>query len=111
MSSWYELVTELILKWTVSPLLTEMSLAKPWMPGSPSPTMSHSVLGLPGLEFSQAISLVTGGSHGAAEATGAAAPSAIALRTPAASSASILRVQLELSGARRKWILSGRTAV
>src|SRR5436190_4896803 len=34
-----------------------MSVAKPWMEESPAPTMSHSLAGLPGLQFSATISL------------------------------------------------------
>ena len=45
-----------------------MSVVKPWMFGSPDPETSHSLAGLPGFEFSQAISLTIGGSHGAAAA-------------------------------------------
>src|ERR1700719_2989125 len=37
-----------------------MSEAKPWMVGSPAPLTSHSVDGLPGLEFSQTIALGVG---------------------------------------------------
>ena len=32
-----------ILKWTVSPLFTLMSVANPWMVESPPPLMSHSL--------------------------------------------------------------------
>ncbi|GAA2109882.1 hypothetical protein GCM10009841_31500 [Microlunatus panaciterrae] len=54
--------------------MTLMSVAKPWMEALPDPEMSHSLLGLPGLLFSQAISLVTGGSQAAAAAWGAGSP-------------------------------------
>src|SRR5438046_1137526 len=49
------------LKWTVWPLFTLMSVANPWMLGSPAPLTSHSLAGLPGLEFSHAIGFVMGG--------------------------------------------------
>src|SRR5262245_5784163 len=49
-----------------------MSVAKPWMLASPAPLTSHSLAGLPGLVFSQATGLVTGGSHGAAAPAGVA---------------------------------------
>src|ERR671936_693982 len=35
----------LILKWTVSPRLTLMSVAKPWMLASPAPLISHTLGG------------------------------------------------------------------
>src|SRR4029450_12989772 len=41
-----------ILKAIDSPMLTLMSVANPWMRGSPEPLMSHSVDGFPGLQFS-----------------------------------------------------------
>jgi hypothetical protein len=52
------------LKETVLPLLTLMSVAKPWMLGSPDPLTSHWLEGLPGFVFSQAIGLAMGASHG-----------------------------------------------
>ena len=65
------------MKPTVEPRLTLMSVAKPWMEALPEPVMSHSLLGLPGLVFSQAISLTTGASQAAAAAgTGTAATNA-----------------------------------
>src|SRR5712692_10626283 len=51
----------LILKWTVWPWLTLISVAKPWMLRSPASLMSHSVEGLPGFEFSQAMAFAIGG--------------------------------------------------
>ena len=42
-----------------------MSVAKPWIVSEPDPTTSHSLDGLPGSEFSHAITLATGGSHDA----------------------------------------------
>ncbi len=57
------------LKPMVEPRLTLMSVAKPWIDVLPEPLMAHSLLGLPVLVFSQAISLTTGASQGAA-ATG-----------------------------------------
>src|SRR6185436_13216914 len=53
-----------ILKRTVPPRLTLMSVAKPWIDGSPAPLMSHSLAGFPGFEFSQAMALTTGGPQG-----------------------------------------------
>ena len=58
------------LKPMVEPRLTLMSVANPWIEALPEPVMCHSVLGLPVLVFSQAISLTTGASHGAAAAFG-----------------------------------------
>ena len=49
-----------ILKSICWPTLTLMSVAKPWMLSSPAPSMSHSLGGLPGLLFSQAILLPPG---------------------------------------------------
>ena len=47
----------MILKLTVLPRLTLMSVAKPSMLESPAPTIPHSLSGLPGLWFSRTISL------------------------------------------------------
>ena len=46
-----------ILKSTVWPWSTLMSVAKPWIDGSPAPETSHSDCGVPGSEFSETISL------------------------------------------------------
>src|SRR4029453_16207559 len=48
----------LILNETRLPLLTLMSLAKPWSVASPLPWMSHSLCGLPGRAFSVTIGLL-----------------------------------------------------
>ena len=72
------------MKRTVWPWSTLMSVAKPWMLESPAPLTSHSLGGLPGLEFSQTIGLRTGGSQGAAEAV----PVEKAVNTTASSGAS-----------------------
>src|SRR4029453_3986310 len=45
----------LTLKRTVSPLLTLMSVAKPWSVLSPDPVISHSDLGEPVWAFSQIV--------------------------------------------------------
>ncbi len=47
---------------TVSPRLTLMSVAKPWMLESPAPVMSHSLAGLPGRQFSATIAFA-GAAH------------------------------------------------
>src|SRR6188472_3768839 len=52
----------------VEPRLTLMSVAYPWIDELPEPEICHSLLGLPVLVFSQAISLTTGASQGAAAA-------------------------------------------
>src|SRR5262249_32775114 len=54
MSMWYESAFVSILKCTASPRLTLMSVAKPWIDGSPaSPLgMSHCAWGVPGSAFS-----------------------------------------------------------
>src|SRR3954467_8229786 len=49
----------------VLPLLTLMSVAKPWMVESPLPLTSHSVLGLPGRQFSATMAFA-GASQGPA---------------------------------------------
>ena len=46
-----------ILNEIVPPRLTLMSVAKPWMFASPAPLMSHSLEGLPALQFSASIAL------------------------------------------------------
>jgi hypothetical protein len=57
------------LKLTVSPRLTLMRVAKPWIVGLPSRSTFHSDGGLPGRLFSHAILLSTG-LHGSAAAAG-----------------------------------------
>ena len=42
---------------TVPPRLTLMSVAKPWRLASPEPLTSHSLAGLPGLQFSASMAL------------------------------------------------------
>src|SRR4051812_12570547 len=59
-----------ILKPTVEPRFTLMSVAKPWIEVLPTPETSHSLAGLPSFVFSQATSLTTGASHAAAAARG-----------------------------------------
>src|SRR4029453_11675730 len=63
MSMRYALASVLTLNVAVSPLLTLMSVANPWMLGSPMLLTSHSSGGLPGLQFSATISLA-GETHG-----------------------------------------------
>src|SRR4051812_27504747 len=63
----------LILKCTVSPTFTLISVANPWMSGSPELWMSHSVDGFPGLQFSATI-LLAGDAHGSCRAAGALEP-------------------------------------
>src|SRR5882672_3629287 len=53
----------MILNEIVWPRSTLMSVANPWMLGSPQLLMSHSVAGLPGLQFSAMI-LFAGAAHG-----------------------------------------------
>src|SRR5688572_20137946 len=65
MSIRYRVAPVFTLKRIVSPRFTLMSVANPWMLGSPSPLMSHLVDGLPGLQFSATISLA-GAAHGEA---------------------------------------------
>src|SRR5579875_1174894 len=74
-----------ILKYSVWPMFTLMSVAKPWMVGSPTPVTSQTLSGVPGLEFSQTIGLLPG-PHGdvAAEAAGCAASSPPAAKAAAA---------------------------
>ena len=65
-------VADLILNETVSPLLTLIVVANPWIDSSPM--SSHWLGGTPGCVFSQATALTTGGVHGAAwDAAGATA--------------------------------------
>ena len=62
----------LILKVTVSPALTLIEVAKPWIVESPAPLTCQSLGAVPGRVFSQAITLVTGGPHGPAALAGGA---------------------------------------
>ena len=56
----YAAASVLILKSIVCPWSTLMSLAKPWIVGSPAPETSHSDCGAPGFAFSQTIALAQG---------------------------------------------------
>ena len=58
-----------ILNEIVSPRLTLMSVAKPWIVRSPDPLMSHSVDGFPGLQFS-ATTRFAGRAHSGAASAG-----------------------------------------
>src|SRR5215471_10453622 len=72
MSMWYDVAGVLILKDMVCPTFTLIEVAKPWIVESPGPFTCQSLRGSPGNEFSQAITLVTGGPHGPAAAAGRA---------------------------------------
>ena len=72
-------VADLILNATVSPLLTLIAVAKPWIESSPALSISHVLGSAPGWVFSQATGFVTGGSQGAAWAAGAPAASTISV--------------------------------
>src|SRR3954453_11737377 len=68
MSSRYDRALFLTLKLSVSPALTLIWVAKPWMAVLPDPEMSQVLLGVPGLLFSQAIGLTSGAQGSAANA-------------------------------------------
>ena len=59
---------DLILKLIVSPVLTLICVAKPWIVESPAPATSQSDVGVPGLVFSHATGLVTGVAQGSVAA-------------------------------------------
>src|SRR6478735_3050718 len=71
------------------PMLTEMSVAKPWMEESPAPLMSQISGSVPGLEFSHA-TLLPVGPHGSA-ALAAVGPPRSAGPTSALSAATSAR--------------------
>src|SRR5919205_2920090 len=82
MSMWKSGVSDLILKEIVSPSLTLIAVAKPWMDGSPSFRISHDDGSAPGLVFSQATGLATGGVQASArDASGALAITSSASRS------------------------------
>ena len=58
------------LERSVCPMFTLIDVAKPWIVESPAPSTCQSVGGSPGKEFSQAITLDTGGPQGPAAAAG-----------------------------------------
>src|SRR5687768_9302036 len=91
MSTRYAAASVLILKVSVPPLLTLMSVAKPWMVASPTPATSHSLAGDPGLEFSQGMGLGPGASHGPAEAAGRRRTPALKASGPVAAPAAASR--------------------
>src|SRR5689334_20371311 len=71
MSTRYEAAMVDILNLTVSPTLTLISVAKPWIVELPAPAMAQILLEVPGLEFSQAIGFTTGAQGSAAAARSA----------------------------------------
>jgi hypothetical protein len=68
----------LILKLTVVPTLTLMSVAKPWMLGSPAPEMSHTLGSVPSSWFSQTMLLPVQPAGTAASASRPAKPVKVA---------------------------------
>src|ERR1700760_1961219 len=74
MFTWYFVDGVLILKFSVSPGLTLIWVAKPWIVSSPSSSTCHSAGGTPSLEFSQTIGLVIGAAQGPVTAADAGAP-------------------------------------
>jgi hypothetical protein len=52
--------------------LTLIEVAKPWIVESPAPLTCQALGAVPGREFSQAMTLVTGGPHGPAALAGGA---------------------------------------
>src|SRR4051812_35818745 len=86
MSMWYDEAVLLILNWTVPPTLTLIAVAKPWIAASPELLSCQSLGGSPGLVFSHAITLTTGGPHGSAADEGRAC-SAVATMAATATAA------------------------
>src|SRR4051794_33836794 len=80
MSMWYFVAGVLILKRTVSPGLTLIDVANPWIVVDPAPVTCQVLGASPGLLFSQAMTLVTGGPQGSA-ARAAGTPTAMARRS------------------------------
>ena len=68
MSMWYETAVVRILNSTVSPTLTLIAVANPWMLGSPDPDSPQSLSGVPGSRFSQAMVFDVGGAQGVVSA-------------------------------------------
>src|SRR6185436_9588649 len=89
MSRRYEAALVFTLKLSVSPTLTLICVAKPWIDALPAPDTSHVPLGVPGLLFSHAIGF-TSGAHGSAEA-GTARIGTVA--RPSATAATRIRVR------------------
>src|SRR3954471_4270254 len=84
MSSRYDFATVLTLKDSVSPTLTLISVAKPWIAAVPEPLTSHVLCGVPGFVFSHATELRTAqGSAAAAALVARPATSIAAARTSA----------------------------
>src|SRR3712207_6380503 len=85
MSSRYDVAVVRTLKRCVSPTLTLISVAKPWIAELPDPDTSQVPAGAPGLLFSQATGLTSGahGSAAAAAATGTDRPAATSARARA----------------------------
>src|SRR5438034_3741683 len=69
MSRRYDVAFVLTLNVMVPPWFTLMSVANPWMVGSPAPLTSHSLGGLPASAFSHTTALDNGGEHELCAAT------------------------------------------
>jgi len=67
---WYDVDGVSILKDSVCPGVTLIDVAKPWIAESPAPLTCQSLGESPGNEFSQAITLTTGGPQGPSAAAG-----------------------------------------
>ena len=93
---WKFEVAEEILNEIVSPLLTLIAVAKPWIDSSPYPSTSHWLRGTPACVFSHATALTTGGVHGAASDAAGARPKA----TREAASVAAPRKNRRAAGAR-----------
>src|SRR5919202_2198549 len=104
MSSRYDRAAVLTLKRTVSPRLTLMSVAKPWIDVLPAPVTSHVERGVPGFVFSQAIGFVTGCAHGSAASASPEPPRRAAVRVPAARTAAATRT---IASRRRSCLVAG----
>src|SRR5205823_15015173 len=76
-----------ILKSSVPPGATLMSVANPWMLASPAPDTSHWLAGSPGFWFSQVTGLTVGPQALAAATCGCRGPLTAAAMSPAASNA------------------------
>src|SRR3954451_18093789 len=91
MSSRYDLAGVFTLKRSVSPTLTLISVAKPWIAAVPDPLTSHVLCGVPVWVFSHATEVATAQGSAAAAAGTASPATSIAAGTISATRAQLTR--------------------
>src|ERR1700743_1889765 len=108
----YLVAVVLILNCSVSPGLTLIAVAKPWMLSSPIPSISQFAAGSPSFEFSQTIGFTTGSAQGpVSAATAGAAPAPAWIKRMNAAKSTATNAEAAPLKARREWVCSVITPI